>query len=135
MTTTEHTTVVHPWIGGKAHESTSGRTAPAYDPARGVITKHVALADARAAIEAAQEALPAWRDLSTVRIQVGIVGVDVPIPVPVAYHSFAGWKQSLWGSSKADGAAGFEFFTREKAITQRWLAPSHGGLHLGFTEN
>ena len=68
-------------------------------------------------------------------IQVGMVGVNVPIPVPVAYHSFGGWKQSLFGSSKAYGAAGFDFFTREKAITQRWLDPSHGGLNLGFPEN
>ena len=72
MTTTEQTTVVHHWIGGKAHESTTGRTAPVYDPARGVVTKHVALADnaeARAAIEAAQGAFPAWRDLSIARKQ------------------------------------------------------------------
>jgi malonate-semialdehyde dehydrogenase (acetylating) / methylmalonate-semialdehyde dehydrogenase len=68
-------------------------------------------------------------------IQVGMVGINVPIPVPVAYHSFGGWKQSLFGSSKAYGAAGFDFFTREKAITQRWLDPSHGGLNLGFPEN
>ncbi|RWR22922.1 CoA-acylating methylmalonate-semialdehyde dehydrogenase, partial [Agrococcus lahaulensis] len=68
-------------------------------------------------------------------IQVGMVGVNVPIPVPVAYHSFGGWKQSLFGSSKAYGAAGFDFFSREKAITQRWLDPSHGGLNLGFPEN
>ncbi|ERG63314.1 methylmalonate-semialdehyde dehydrogenase [Agrococcus pavilionensis RW1] len=68
-------------------------------------------------------------------IQVGMVGINVPIPVPVAYHSFGGWKQSLFGSAKAYGAAGFDFFTREKAITQRWLDPSHGGLNLGFPEN
>ncbi len=68
-------------------------------------------------------------------IEVGMVGINVPIPVPVAYHSFGGWKQSLFGSSKAYGAAGFDFFSREKAVTQRWLDPSHGGLNLGFPEN
>ena len=68
-------------------------------------------------------------------VEVGMVGINVPIPVPVAYHSFGGWKHSLFGSSKAYGAAGFDFFTREKAITQRWLDPSHGGLNLGFPEN
>ncbi len=61
-----------------------------------------------------------------------MVGINVPIPVPVAYHSFGGWKASLFGDAKAYGPHGFEFFTREKAITSRWLDPSHGGLNLGF---
>ena len=68
-------------------------------------------------------------------IEVGMIGVNVPIPVPVAYYSFGGWKQSLFGSSKAYGAQGFDFFTREKAITSRWLDPSHGGINLGFPQN
>ncbi|MDF3319972.1 CoA-acylating methylmalonate-semialdehyde dehydrogenase [Rhodococcus sp. C3V] len=63
---------------------------------------------------------------------VGMVGVNVPIPVPVAYHSFGGWKQSMFGDAKAYGPHGVDFFTREKAVTSRWLDPSHGGLNLGF---
>ncbi|HEU0205900.1 MAG TPA: CoA-acylating methylmalonate-semialdehyde dehydrogenase [Pseudolysinimonas sp.] len=68
-------------------------------------------------------------------VQVGMIGINVPIPVPVAYYSFGGWKQSLFGSSKAYGSAGFDFFTQEKAVTSRWLDPSHGGLDLGFPQN
>jgi malonate-semialdehyde dehydrogenase (acetylating)/methylmalonate-semialdehyde dehydrogenase len=69
-------------------------------------------------------------------IQVGMVGINVPIPVPVAYHSFGGWKASLFGDAKAYGAHGFDFFTREKAITSRWLDPAtHGGINLGFPQN
>lgn len=68
-------------------------------------------------------------------VQVGMVGINVPIPVPVAYHSFGGWKASLFGDAKAYGPHGFEFFTAEKAITSRWLDPSHGGLNLGFPQH
>ena len=69
-------------------------------------------------------------------IQVGMIGINVPIPVPVAYHSFGGWKKSLFGDAKAYGVHGFDFFTREKAITSRWLDPAtHGGINLGFPQN
>ena len=68
-------------------------------------------------------------------VSVGMVGVNVPIPVPVAYHSFGGWKASLFGDAKAYGPQGFAFFTREKAVTSRWLDPSHGGLNLGFPQH
>jgi malonate-semialdehyde dehydrogenase (acetylating)/methylmalonate-semialdehyde dehydrogenase len=69
-------------------------------------------------------------------IQVGMIGINVPIPVPVAYHSFGGWKQSLFGDAKAYGVHGFDFFTREKAVTSRWLDPAtHGGINLGFPQN
>jgi malonate-semialdehyde dehydrogenase (acetylating)/methylmalonate-semialdehyde dehydrogenase len=68
-------------------------------------------------------------------VQVGMIGINVPIPVPVAYYSFGGWKQSLFGASKAYGPSGFDFFTQEKAITSRWLDPSHGGINLGFPQN
>jgi malonate-semialdehyde dehydrogenase (acetylating)/methylmalonate-semialdehyde dehydrogenase len=69
-------------------------------------------------------------------VQVGMIGINVPIPVPVAYHSFGGWKASLFGDAKAYGVHGFDFFTREKAITSRWLDPStHGGINLGFPQN
>ncbi|MGK2876304.1 MAG: CoA-acylating methylmalonate-semialdehyde dehydrogenase [Nocardioides sp.] len=68
-------------------------------------------------------------------VEVGMVGINVPIPVPVAYHSFGGWKASLFGDTKAYGMQGVEFFTREKAVTTRWLDPSHGGINLGFPQN
>ncbi|GAA2934122.1 CoA-acylating methylmalonate-semialdehyde dehydrogenase [Microbacterium luteolum] len=74
-------------------------------------------------------------------VQVGMIGINVPIPVPVAYHSFGGWKKSLFGDAKAYGVHGFDFFTREKAITSRWIDPAtrndstHGGINLGFPQN
>jgi malonate-semialdehyde dehydrogenase (acetylating) / methylmalonate-semialdehyde dehydrogenase len=68
-------------------------------------------------------------------VEVGMVGVNVPIPVPVAYHSFGGWKQSLFGDTRAYGDDGVHFFTRGKVVTSRWLDPSHGGVDLGFPQN
>lgn len=68
-------------------------------------------------------------------VEVGMIGINVPIPVPVAYFSFGGWKHSLFGDSRAHGEEGFRFFTQSKVITSRWLDPSHGGLNLGFPEN
>ncbi|EMY32884.1 methylmalonate-semialdehyde dehydrogenase [Arthrobacter crystallopoietes BAB-32] len=68
-------------------------------------------------------------------IEVGMVGINVPIPVPMAYYSFGGWKNSLFGDSHAHGAEGVHFFTRGKVVTTRWLDPSHGGLNLGFPQN
>ncbi|MCC6270594.1 MAG: CoA-acylating methylmalonate-semialdehyde dehydrogenase [Microbacteriaceae bacterium] len=68
-------------------------------------------------------------------VQVGMVGVNVPIPVPVAYHSFGGWKDSAFGDAKAYGPSGVAFYTREKVVTARWLDPSHGGINLGFPQN
>jgi malonate-semialdehyde dehydrogenase (acetylating)/methylmalonate-semialdehyde dehydrogenase len=60
----------------------------------------------------------------TDHIMVGMVGINVPLPVPVAYHSFGGWKRSLFGDLHAYGPDGVRFYTRRKAITQRW--PSAG---------
>ncbi|UAK40074.1 CoA-acylating methylmalonate-semialdehyde dehydrogenase [Gordonia bronchialis] len=68
-------------------------------------------------------------------VEVGMVGINVPIPVPMAYFSFGGWKASLFGDTHAHGTEGIHFFTRTKAITTRWLDPSHGGLNLGFPQN
>ena len=65
-------------------------------------------------------------------VEVGMVGVNVPIPVPMAYYSFGGWKASLFGDTHAHGAEGVHFFTRGKVVTSRWLDPSHGGVNLGF---
>lgn len=68
-------------------------------------------------------------------VEVGMVGINVPIPVPMAYYSFGGWKASLFGDAHAHGAEGVHFFTRGKAVTTRWLDPSHGGINLGFPQN
>ncbi len=68
-------------------------------------------------------------------VEVGMVGVNVPIPVPMAYFSFGGWKSSLFGDLHAHGADGVRFFTRTKVVTSRWLDPSHGGVDLGFPRN
>ncbi|MDO5712382.1 MAG: CoA-acylating methylmalonate-semialdehyde dehydrogenase [Micrococcales bacterium] len=68
-------------------------------------------------------------------VEVGMVGINVPIPVPMSYYSFGGWKDSLFGDSHAHGMEGVHFYTRTKAVTARWLDPSHGGLNLGFPQN
>ncbi|OKA06582.1 methylmalonate-semialdehyde dehydrogenase (acylating) [Rhodococcus erythropolis] len=68
-------------------------------------------------------------------IEVGMVGINVPIPVPMAYYSFGGWKNSLFGDTHAHGTEGVHFFTRGKVVTTRWLDPNHGGINLGFPEN
>ncbi|MBC7460212.1 MAG: CoA-acylating methylmalonate-semialdehyde dehydrogenase [Thermoleophilia bacterium] len=68
-------------------------------------------------------------------VEVGMVGLNVPIPVPMAYYSFGGWKASLFGDSHMHGMEGVRFFTRAKAITGRWPDPSHRGVDLGFPTN
>jgi malonate-semialdehyde dehydrogenase (acetylating)/methylmalonate-semialdehyde dehydrogenase len=69
-------------------------------------------------------------------VEVGMIGVNVPIPVPVAYYSFGGWKQSLFGDATAYGPRAFDFFTRAKTVTSRWGDPAtHGGVDLGFPRN
>ena len=65
-------------------------------------------------------------------VEVGMVGINVPIPVPVAAYSFGGWRHSLFGDLKAYGEDGVRFFTRQKAVTTRWVDPSHRGVDLGF---
>jgi malonate-semialdehyde dehydrogenase (acetylating) / methylmalonate-semialdehyde dehydrogenase len=64
------------------------------------------------------------------QVQVGLIGINVPIPVPVAYYSFGGWKISLFGDSHAYGPDGFHFFTKAKVITSRW--PDQQGAGLKF---
>lgn len=71
-------------------------------------------------------------------VQVGMIGINVPVPVPVAYYSFGGWKRSLFGDTHAHGAEGVHFFTRGKVVTSRWINPAArptGGLELGFPRN
>src|SRR5580704_3181957 len=67
--------------------------------------------------------------------EIGMVGVNVPIPVPMAYYSFGGWKASLFGDTHVHGTEGVHFYTRGKVVTSRWLDPSHGGVNLGFPIN
>jgi len=71
----------------------------------------------------------------THEVQVGMVGINVPIPVPMAFYSFGGWKASLFGDTHVHGTEGVHFYTRGKAVTSRWLDPSHGGINLGFPVN
>jgi malonate-semialdehyde dehydrogenase (acetylating) / methylmalonate-semialdehyde dehydrogenase len=68
-------------------------------------------------------------------VEAGMVGVNVPIPVPMAYYSFGGWKSSLFGDTHVHGTEGVHFYTRGKVVTSRWLDPSHGGVNLGFPVN
>jgi malonate-semialdehyde dehydrogenase (acetylating)/methylmalonate-semialdehyde dehydrogenase len=69
-------------------------------------------------------------------VEVGMIGVNVPIPVPMAYYSFGGWKSSLFGDTHAHGVEGVHFFTRGKVVTSRWPDPSTvGGLELAFPKN
>jgi malonate-semialdehyde dehydrogenase (acetylating)/methylmalonate-semialdehyde dehydrogenase len=65
-------------------------------------------------------------------IQVGMVGINVSIPVPMAYYSFGGWKDSLFGDSHVHGPDGIRFYTRGKVVTSRWPDPRHRGTDLGF---
>jgi malonate-semialdehyde dehydrogenase (acetylating)/methylmalonate-semialdehyde dehydrogenase len=71
----------------------------------------------------------------TSEVEVGMVGINVPIPVPMAFYSFGGWKASLFGDTHVNGTDGVHFYTRGKAVTSRWLDPSHGGVNLGFPVN
>jgi malonate-semialdehyde dehydrogenase (acetylating) / methylmalonate-semialdehyde dehydrogenase len=68
-------------------------------------------------------------------VEVGMIGVNVPIPVPMAYYSFGGWKSSLFGDTHVHGSEGVHFYTRGKVVTARWLEPEHGGVNLGFPTN
>ena len=70
------------------------------------------------------------------KVQVGMIGVNVPIPVPMAFYSFGGWKDSLFGDHHIQGPEGIRFYTRGKAITSRWPReaqdPTHHSQHMHF---
>lgn len=68
-------------------------------------------------------------------IQVGMVGINVPIPVPLSFYSFGGWKDSIFGSHAIYGPEGVHFYTRGKVIISRWPDPIHRGVDLGFPQN
>ncbi len=65
-------------------------------------------------------------------VQVGMVGVNVPIPVPVAYHSFGGWKRSLFGDHHVHGLEGVRFYTRQKAVSTRWPTGVRAGSEFAL---
>jgi malonate-semialdehyde dehydrogenase (acetylating)/methylmalonate-semialdehyde dehydrogenase len=67
-------------------------------------------------------------------VNAGMVGVNVPIPVPVAYYSFGGWKSSLFGDSHIYGPEGIQFYTRGKVVTRRWPDPATSKIDLGFPQ-
>jgi malonate-semialdehyde dehydrogenase (acetylating)/methylmalonate-semialdehyde dehydrogenase len=67
------------------------------------------------------------------RVKIGMVGVNVPIPVPVAYHSFGGWKRSLFGDHHLHGMEGVRFYTRLKTMTTRWPSGIRSGAEFNFT--
>ncbi len=67
-------------------------------------------------------------------VEVGMVGVNVPIPVPVAYYSFGGWKDSLFGDTHMYGPEGVNFYTRGKVVTTRWPDPATSAVDLGFPQ-
>ena len=67
-------------------------------------------------------------------VQAGMVGVNVPIPVPVAYYSFGGWKDSLFGDRHIYGPEGIDFYTRTKVVTSRWPDPATSKVDLGFPQ-
>ena len=75
----------------------------------------------------------AARDFAA-RVNVGMVGINVPIPVPVAYYSFGGWKSSLFGDSHVYGPEGINFYTRGKVVTSRWPDPATSKVDLGFPQ-
>jgi malonate-semialdehyde dehydrogenase (acetylating)/methylmalonate-semialdehyde dehydrogenase len=65
-------------------------------------------------------------------VQVGMVGINVPIPVPLSFYSFGGWKESIFGSHAIYGPEGVHFYSRQKVVISRWADPIHRGVDLGF---
>ena len=65
-------------------------------------------------------------------IEVGMVGINLPIPVPLSFYSFGGWNNSLFGAHSIYGPEGIDFYTRPKVVTSRWPDPIHRGVDLGF---
>jgi malonate-semialdehyde dehydrogenase (acetylating)/methylmalonate-semialdehyde dehydrogenase len=68
-------------------------------------------------------------------VEAGMIGINVPIPVPMAYYSFGGWGSSLFGDTHMHGAEGVRFYTRGKVVTSRFADPATRGPDLGFPQN
>ncbi|WP_075217495.1 CoA-acylating methylmalonate-semialdehyde dehydrogenase [Mongoliimonas terrestris] len=101
--------------------------APTYDHAVDLINAHE-YGNGTAIFTRDGDAARAFAD----RIEVGMVGINVPIPVPVAYHSFGGWKRSLFGDHSIYGPEGVRFYTRLKTVTQRWPEGIKSGAVFTF---
>jgi malonate-semialdehyde dehydrogenase (acetylating)/methylmalonate-semialdehyde dehydrogenase len=101
--------------------------APNYDHAVDLINKHE-YGNGTAIFTRDGDAARAFAD----RIEVGMVGINVPIPVPVAYHSFGGWKRSLFGDHSIYGPEGVRFYTRLKTVTTRWPEGIKSGAVFTF---
>ncbi|WP_181707863.1 CoA-acylating methylmalonate-semialdehyde dehydrogenase [Chthonobacter rhizosphaerae] len=101
--------------------------APTYDHAVDLINRHE-YGNGTAIFTRDGDAARAFAD----RIEVGMVGINVPIPVPVAYHSFGGWKRSLFGDHSIYGPEGVRFYTRLKTVTQRWPEGIKSGAVFTF---
>ena len=86
--------------------------------------RHVLIRDRRGIFRFRRE--DAAREFAS-RVQIGMVGVNVPIPVPMAFHSFGGWKRSLFGDVAVYGTEGVRFYTRLKTVTSRWPAGIRAG--------
>jgi acyl-CoA reductase-like NAD-dependent aldehyde dehydrogenase len=114
--------LVQHWIDGAHTPGVSGRRGDVFQPATGVVARQVVLAE-QADVDTAVA--------SAVKVTVGMIGINVPIPVPMAYYSFGGWKDSLFGDTHVHGAEGVHFYTRAKAVTARWPRQA-GGVDLGF---
>ena len=71
----------------------------------------------------------------TTNVKIGMVGVNVPIPVPMAFHSFGGWKQSLFGDHSVHGMEGIHFYTKLKTITSRWPTSIKSGPEFQMPTN
>ncbi len=101
--------------------------APNYDHAVDLINRHE-YGNGTAIFTRDGDAARAFAD----RIEVGMVGINVPIPVPVAYHSFGGWKRSLFGDHSIYGPEGIRFYTRLKTVTTRWPEGIKSGAVFTF---
>ncbi len=101
--------------------------ASSYDEAAGLINSHE-YGNGTAIFTRDGDAARAFAD----RIEVGMVGINVPIPVPVAYHSFGGWKRSLFGDHSIYGPEGVRFYTRLKTVTARWPTGIRKGAEFNF---
>jgi malonate-semialdehyde dehydrogenase (acetylating)/methylmalonate-semialdehyde dehydrogenase len=151
-------TIQH-WIAGPETTGTPARFGPVYDPATGEQQAQVALAE-RADVDAAVTAAKAFEEAIEIvnaspygngaaiftssgqaarnfqrRVHAGMGGVNVPIPVPMAFYSFGGWKDSLFGDTHVHGLEGVRFYSRAKAVTSRWPGadhPAQHGAHLNF---
>ena len=99
--------------------------AGGYDEAADIVNRH----------EYGNGSIPRDGDVARAfadKIDVGMVGINVAIPVPVAYHSFGGWKRSLFGDHSVYGPEGVRFYTRLKTVTARWPTGIRGGAEFNF---